>query len=110
FDAGRVLLAYEHLASRYAFLGTRDGGGLRVEPVRRAVADLLLDSDNATFVRSGSFAAVTPTDHGGQVPLRPSRSIPLEVVSAYAIEDVVATAFNGDFVRGRLLLLDGRPP
>jgi signal transduction histidine kinase len=54
---------------------------------------------------------VTPTEtRHRSSPARPSRSIPLEVVAAYNIEDVVATSFNGDFVRGRLLLLDGRPP
>jgi signal transduction histidine kinase len=110
FDAGRVLLAYEHLATRYAFLGKCDGNDIRIEQASRHVADLLLDSSSATFVRSGSFAAVTPADLGPLVPLRPSRSIPLEVVAAYKIGDVVATSFNGDFVRGRLLLLDGRPP
>jgi signal transduction histidine kinase len=110
FDAGRVLLAYEHFATRYAFLGTRDGNDVRLEEASRHMADLLLDSSSATFVRSGSFAAVTPTEVGPLVPMRPSRSIPLEVVAAYHIEDVVATSFNGDFVRGRLLLLDGRPP
>jgi signal transduction histidine kinase len=109
FDAGRVLLAYEHLANRYAFLGTREGDGIRVEPAA-GVADLLLDSDRATFVRSGSFAAVTPGERGVVVPIRPSRAIPFDVVTRYNIEDVVATSFNGDFVRGRLLLLDGRPP
>jgi len=110
FDAERVLLAYEHLASRYAFLGRRDGNDIRVETATRGVADLLLDSSSATFVRSGSFAAVTPSEIGTLTPTRPSRSIPLEVVAAYNIEDVVATSFTGDFVRGRLLLLDGRPP
>lgn len=111
FDAGRVLLAYEHLAKRYAFFGTRDGNDIYVKPADRHVADLLLDSSSATFVRSGSFAAVTPAELTGPlVPARPSRSIPLEVVAAFNIEDVVATSFVGDFVRGRLLLLDGRPP
>jgi len=111
FDAERVLLAYEHLAKRYAFLGTRDGNDIHVKPADRHVADLLLDSSSATFVRSGSFAAVTPTELTGTLtPARPSRSIPLQVVAAFNIEDVVATSFVGDFVRGRLLLLDGRPP
>jgi len=110
FDAERVLLAYEHFATRYAFLGIRDGNDIHVEAASRHVADLLLDSSSATFVRSGSFAAVTPAEVGPLVPARPSRSIPLAVVAAYNIEDVVATSFNGDFVRGRLLLLDGRPP
>ena len=111
FDAERVLLAYEHLATRHAFLGKRDGNDLRVEPATKNIADLLLDSSSATFVRSGSFAAVTPpTEAGPLTPVRASRTIPLAVVAAYHIEDVVATSFNGDFVRGRLLLLDGRPP
>src|SRR6185369_12060779 len=74
FDAERVLLAYEHLASRYAFLGRRDGNDIRVETATRGVADLLLDSSSATFVRSGSFAAVTPSEIGTLTPTRPSRS------------------------------------
>jgi signal transduction histidine kinase len=111
FDAERVLLAYEHFATRYAFLGKRDGNDMRVEASTRNIADLLLDSSSATFVRSGSFAAVTPpTDAGPLTPVRGSRTIPLAVIAQYQIEDVVATSFNGDFVRGRLLLLDGRPP
>src|SRR6185369_15636017 len=44
FDAERVLLAYEHFATRYAFLGKRDGNDIRVEASTRNVADLLLDS------------------------------------------------------------------
>ncbi|HJW95431.1 MAG TPA: sensor histidine kinase [Thermoanaerobaculia bacterium] len=110
FDAQRVLLAYEHVATRYAFLGKRDGNDLRVESVPRNIADLLLDSSSAIFVRSGSFAAVTPTETGTLTQVRASRTIPLAVIAQYNIEDVVATSFNGDFVRGRLLLLDGRPP
>jgi len=110
FEAGRVLFAYEHLASRYAFFATREGDDFRVQRVSRDVANLLLDGDRATFVRSGSFAAVTPGEHRTPIAVLPARSIPPEVVAAYKIEDVVATSFNGDYVRGRLLLLDGRPP
>jgi signal transduction histidine kinase len=109
FAAQRVLLAYEHLASRTGILAHVDEEHVRCERVPPELVDALLDSDSITFVRSGSYAAVA-SERAAAPGMRPAPSIPAEVTAAYAIRDVVATSFTGELVRGRLLLLDGRPP
>ncbi len=109
FEAKRVLVAYEHKRNRYGFLALRDGDGIEVVPVDPTMTDLLLDSGSETFVRAGSFASLRPGELSAS-PARTPRAIPPEVVHEFRIEDVVATSFSGDRVRGRLLLLDGRPP
>ena len=110
FGARRVLLIYEHLASRYGFLGTvQSNDNLVCEPIAREHIDLILDGDSRTFVRSGSYAAIAPVEPDA-APVRPKSVLPPELVAAYDINDVMATALTGDFVRGRLLLLDGPPP
>ena len=110
FGAKRVLLVYEHLASRFGFLGVVSAGELVCTPMPREHVELLFDTPSArtTYVRSGAFAAITDMERPPVPPPRPA--LPPELVAAYGINDVVATPFAGDFVRGRLLLLDGRPP
>jgi len=110
FEAKRVILAYEYLATRFGFLGTLRDGALECTPMPRQHVELFFDTPSArtTYVRSGSFAAIT--EEAASTPPRPETALPPEVVGAYDIHDVVATPFTGDFVRGRLLLLDGRPP
>ena len=114
FGAKRVLLVYEHLASRFGFLGTVDGEGLICEPMPREQVELLFDSPShtTTYVRSGSFAAIAAEPEPAPAPAlrRTLPALPPELVAAYDINDVVATPFSGDFVRGRLFLLDGRQP
>ncbi|HEV2720362.1 MAG TPA: sensor histidine kinase [Thermoanaerobaculia bacterium] len=111
FGAKRVLLVYEHVASRSGFLGRVADDDLVCERVPRELVETLFDSAPATYVRSGSFAAIT--EEREQTPAAPPRApsaLPPELVAAYDINDVVATPFTGDFVAGRLLLLDGRQP
>ena len=113
FGARRVLLVYEHLANRFGFLGRVEDDDLVCERMPREHVELLFDSASTTYVRSGSFAAITSVERD-PAPVPPPRSttpaLPLDLVAAYEIEDVVATPFTGDFVRGRLLLLDARQP
>lgn len=110
FGAKRVILAYEYLASRFGFVGTIDDGGLVCKPMPREQVELLFDTPSVktTYIRSGSFAAIAEAEAAR--PATQAPALPPELVAAYDINDVVATPFTGDFVRGRLLLLDGRPP
>src|ERR1051326_443480 len=109
FEAKRVILAYEYLATRFGFIGTMTNGELACSPMPREHVELFFDTPaTQTYVRSGSYAAIT--EEATVAPPRPAPAPPPEVVDAYDINDVVATPFTGDFVRGRLLLLDGRPP
>jgi signal transduction histidine kinase len=111
FGAQRVLLAYEHLASRFGFLATVDeDDDVVCTPIPREHVELLFDSTATTYVRSGSFAAIAAVERGAMHPVRPASELPPELIAAYDINDVVATSFTGDFVRGRLILLDGRQP
>jgi signal transduction histidine kinase len=104
FDAKRVILVYEHLANRYGFLATRRDDEIECAPLPRLHTDLLLEGDTSTFVRSGSYAAISPDTPKVVEGLAP------EIAKAYDIEDVLATSFRGQFVYGRLLLLDGPLP
>ena len=109
FEAKRVILAYEYLATRFGFIGTMTNGELACSPMPREHVELFFDTPaTQTYVRSGSYAAIT--EEATVAPPRPAPALPPEIVDAYDINDVVATPFTGDFVRGRLLLLDGRPP
>src|ERR1044071_4768889 len=112
FGARRVLLVYEHLATRFGFLGTLQGEKLVCERMPPEHVELFFDtpSAKAIYVRSGSFAAITGTGIEPTLPPRPAPALPPEIVAAYDINDVLATPFAGEFVHGRLLLLDGRPP
>jgi len=115
FGAKRVMLVYEHLASRFGFIGTVEGEELVCERMPQEQVELLFDTRAAetTYVRSGSFAAIAEVERP-HTPPRPVPAVPPELppelVAAYDINDVIATPFTGDFVRGRLLLLDGRAP
>jgi signal transduction histidine kinase len=112
FGAKRVLLVYEHLANRFGFLGTLAGGELLCTPMPREHVELFFDTPSATttYVRSGSYAAIAEAGPAMPPPQHPAPALPPELVAAYDINDVVATPLSGDFVRGRLLLLDGRQP
>lgn len=105
FGAPRVLLAYEVEGRRCAWLC--DAGRCTAED--RDAADLLLEGHpSATYV-SGAMRAINPdaSDPGGRAT---SAGLPPEIVTRYGIDSVVATAFKGEVVRGRLILIDGRPP
>jgi signal transduction histidine kinase len=110
FGAKRVMLVYEHLASRVGFVGTMNGDDLACEPVPRELVEPMFDRAPTTYVRSGSFAAITEERGPAPPPPRGLPALPPELVAAYDINDVVATPFTGEFVQGRLLLLDGRQP
>ena len=110
FGAKRVMLVYEHLASRVGFFGTMNGDDLACEPVPRELVEPMFDSAPTTYVRSGSFAAIAEERGPAPPPPRILPALPPELVAVYDINDVVATPFTGEFVRGRLLLLDGRQP
>jgi len=117
FGARRVLLAYEYLSERFAYHGTLQDEDFEVSVEGPATADSLLDHEAGTYVSSSALQAA-PIDfddsaamtrrreHKGEV----ERSLPAELVRDYGIVAVVATPFKGEFVRGRLLLLDGALP
>jgi len=117
FGARRALLAYEYLSERFAYLGAWDGEDFDITQEAAVTADAILDQDTGTYVSSSAIQAA-PVDFDDSVSIarrrargseiRPALS-PL-VVSQYQIEAVVATSFKGEFVRGRLLLLDGAAP
>jgi len=98
FDARRAFLAWEYLDERVAYLCPADGKAALCTPDERELADTLLDTGGAPFVSVRSIRAVTP----GDAPL------PDELAAKYGIDAAVSTPFKGDFVRGRLVLLDGR--
>lgn len=101
FGARRALLAYEYLGERHSYLGVWEEGKFRASAEPSETAEMLLDSGESTFVSSTSLRTAVDTS---------SLPLPAAVVSQYAIDDVVATSLKGDFIRGRLLLLDGRSP
>jgi signal transduction histidine kinase len=105
FGARRVLLAYQHLSERTAWL--HGGGALEQQPPE--TAKLLLERDSGTYFSSASYPAVR-IDADGPVVRRPAGRIPEEIVKRYAVDAVITTSIRGDFVRGTLLLLDGPSP
>jgi signal transduction histidine kinase len=118
FDSPRALLAYEHLSERFVYLCTWQNGTFQVTPEYEEAADLLLDHDSGTYVSNTALQAVQlDFDVSVSAPRHPAassagaeRGLSAELVQRYDIGAVVATSFKGDFVRGRLLLLDGPLP
>ena len=118
FDSRRALLAYEHLSERFVYLCTWENGTFEVTAELEEMADLLLDHDSGTYVSSAMLqAAQMDFDDSAAVrkdpaasPAGTERGLSPELVRRYDIGAVVATSFKGDFVRGRLLLLDGPLP
>lgn len=103
FDAPRVLLAYEVDRQRFAWLCEAD----RCTVEDDESAELLLEGTASTFV-SGSMRAVAGS---ADLAVRTTRAgLPPRLVDKYRIESVVSTTFKGEFVRGRLVFVDGRPP
>jgi len=118
FGARRALLAYEHLSGRFAYLGTWDGDAFDVTTEPAETASILLDHDRGTYVSSAALHAA-PLDFDDSTSMsRQASSFPPgaehgvspRLVERHAIGSVLATSFRGDFVRGRLLLLDGGLP
>jgi len=115
FGARRALLAYEHLSERFAYHGVWAGDSFDISAEPAATAEEILDRGGGTYVSTSALQAVTidfddsttiarRTRHAGDTALSP------ELAAHYRIEAVIATSFKGEFVRGRLLLLDGPPP
>lgn len=111
FRARRVLLGYQHLSTRCVWLGVRENGGFRVEEQPADVVELLLEHDSGTYFSSAAYPAVR-LDFDDSLSTRPMKEggLPRGLERRFAIDRVVSTAFKGEFVRGRLLLLDGAPP
>jgi signal transduction histidine kinase len=117
FGARRVLLAYEYLSERFAYLGAWQDEDFEVSVEAPPTADSLLDHEAGTYVSSSALQAA-PIDFDDSAAMtrrrvnhrEAERSLPAEVVREYGIVAVVATPFKGEFVRGRLLLLDGALP
>ena len=107
FGARRVLLAYQYLSERVAYLYTTDDDD-DPEQQPREIADLLLEHDGGTYFSSASFPAARleaderqrSTTHG----------LPQQIVTEFAIDAVIITSLKGDFIRGTMLLLDGPSP
>jgi signal transduction histidine kinase len=119
FGSRRALLAYELLGERFVYLSSWNEDGLAVTAEPEETARLLLDHDSGTYVRAGaSQTASIDFDDSASItrvapaaPQPPSeRGLKPQLVQRYGIGAVVATSFQGDFVRGRLLLLDGPLP
>lgn len=82
FAARRALLAYAHLTERRAYLGERTADGFDCTPQPPGVAQqLLAEPDLSPAMRE-----------------------------QYDVRSFVDTPFDGDYVRGRLVLLDGGLP
>jgi signal transduction histidine kinase len=115
FGARRALLAYEHLRERFAYCGSWDGESFEIVAEPAETADAILDHGVGTYVSSSALQAA-PMDFDDSANVRRSqksgegRSLSPELVTRYRIEAVVATSFRGEFVRGRILLLDGPLP
>lgn len=105
FGARRVLLAYQHLSERTAWLYA--GGTPELQPPE--TASLLLERDSGTYFSSAAYPAVR-IDADESVVRRPPGRIPEEIVKRYDIDAVITTSIKGDFVRGTMLLLDGPSP
>ena len=115
FDVRRLLFAYEHLSERFAYLGQWEGDVFVAEPQSRETANLLLDRITGTYISRGG-GQTAPIDFDDSVsiqrrkPERSPKELPEQLVKRYEIASVVSTSFKGDFVNGRILLLDGNLP
>ena len=114
FGAKRVLLIYQHLSQRFAYLGQWDGQSFETTTEPDDAARDILEHDRGTYVSSAALKAI-PLDFDDSVSRRPAPlgdggALSRELVARYNIGAVVATSFKGDFVRGRILLLDGALP
>lgn len=111
FEAGRVVLAYRYLSTRAAWLATMHGGELlRIEALPADMAAQLLDRDSGTYFSSAAYPAARLDLDDTATTSKARRGLPAEIERKLEIDRVVATSFKGEFVRGRLLLLDGAPP
>lgn len=111
FGARRVLLAYTHRSETLAYLAVRSGRAFEVRAQSEDAARLLLDRDGGAYASSVALSP-WPDDHARQAIAAPpsAAGLPPEIVERYQIDQVVATPFRGEFVRGQLLLLDGGLP
>lgn len=113
FGARRSLLVYQHLGEHFAWFADASSDRVECTAEPTEIATMLLENDSGTYVSSAAFQAA-PLDFDDSVARREkprsTRGIPEEIVKRYAIDDVVSTSFKGDFVRGQLVLLDGRLP
>ena len=107
FGARRVLLAYQHLSERGAWLYT--GGEAPLERQSAGTAKLLLQRESGTYYSSAAYPAVR-LDADESAVRRPPGTLPEEIVRQYAIDAVIAASIKGHFVRGTMLLLDGPSP
>lgn len=114
FGARRALLAYQHLSERGAWMYTAGSDEPYAEPQPAETAAALLADDRGTYFSSAAWSPAR-FDAEDTITRRVStteaaHAIPQELVATYGIDAVITTSFKGEFVRGRLLLLDGRPP
>jgi signal transduction histidine kinase len=111
FGARRVILAYQHLSERVAWLYTAGEGP---ELLPQETANLLLEHDSGTYFSSAAYPAARLDLDDPVVRRQPNRDksmrLPAEIVKQYEIDAVITTSLKGDFVRGSLLLLDGPSP
>ena len=109
FDARRVILAYRYLSTRAAWMATMHNGTLlRSEQLPAEEVDLLLEQDEGTYFSSAAYPAAR-LDFDDSASIQRTRR-PADIEKRFGIRQMVATSFKGEFVRGRLLLLDGAPP
>ena len=108
FGARRVLLAYQHVAERFAWLYNE--GEVELQP--QEMANLLVARESGTYFSSSSLPAVRleADDTTTRRTPRTAVALPAAIVDRYGVDSVITTALKGDFVRGTMLLLDGRPP
>lgn len=113
FGARRALLVYQHLSHRQAWMYTAGSDDLHAELQPSDTAAMLLADDSGTYFSSVASSApvdleetLSRTRRAREAP----PSLPPPIMERYGIDAVIATPFQGEFVRGRLLLLDGRPP
>jgi len=113
FGARRVLIAYQYLSDRVAYLYTVGDHDLP-EPQPVATADLLLEHDGGTYFSSAAYPAARLDYDDTVTRRRPGKDKPhglrAEIVAQYGIDAVINTSLKGDFVRGSMLLLDGPSP
>ena len=114
FSATRVILAHQHLSAREVYLGAvGPNGELEAEKQSDDTAALFFTRDSGTFFAAGAAeAGADLEDERVLATAGPGRRRRLDpdLERRFAIERVVATSFQGEFVRGQLLLLDGAPP
>ncbi|HUR79517.1 MAG TPA: sensor histidine kinase [Thermoanaerobaculia bacterium] len=109
FAAKRVILAYRHLSTRAAWMATMHNGTLlRCEKLPAEDVNLLLEQDEGTYFSSAAYPAAR-LDFDDSASIQRARR-PADIEQRFGIQRMVATSFKGEFVRGRLLLLDGAPP